>query len=401
MASTVAAWPTVALGEVLRQRKQFVQIDDSLEYKRCRVQLHAQGVVLRDRVTGIEVKTKSQQVCRAGEFLVAEIDAKVGGFGIVPDELEGAIVSSHYFLFQVDESRLDRRFLDNYIRTRDFQDQVMAQGSTNYAAIRPSDVLGYTIPLPPLDEQRRIVARIKALAARIAEARGLRQAAMAEVEMLLPRVISKLSFEESAWTTMRSAVADHKGAVRTGPFGSQLLHEEFVGVGVPAIGIRNVQLNRFELNAGWFVTPEKFQELKRYQVHAGDVLATIMATIGRFCVVPDDVPAAFTTKHVLAMTMDRSVANPRFVSYMLNFHEVCRWTLLAQVEGSAQPTFNSSKVLSASIPLPPLVEQTHKVTFLDEVGGKVTAMTDLQKQTRNELDALLPSVLDKAFRGEL
>ena len=48
-----------------------------------------QGIVLRDEVTGALIKTKSQQVCRAGEFLVAEIDAKVGGFGIVPEALDG------------------------------------------------------------------------------------------------------------------------------------------------------------------------------------------------------------------------------------------------------------------------------------------------------------------------
>jgi type I restriction enzyme S subunit len=154
------SWPLVALGEVLTHRKEFIQINDLDTYKRCRVQLHAQGIVLRDSVVGVEIKTKKQQVCKAGEFLVAEIDAKVGGFGIVPDTLNSAIVSSHYFLFGIDESKLDRRFLDLYSRTSAFRDQVAAQGSTNYAAIRPKDVLGYTIPLPPLAEQQRIVAQL-------------------------------------------------------------------------------------------------------------------------------------------------------------------------------------------------------------------------------------------------
>ena len=58
---------------------------------------------------------------------------------------------------------------------------MQAQGSTNYAAIRPIDVLGYEIPLPPLEEQRRMV-RIEELAARIGEARGLRRESM-ELQM--------------------------------------------------------------------------------------------------------------------------------------------------------------------------------------------------------------------------
>src|SRR5947209_12338904 len=164
----------VPLGNIIKQRSEFIEIDDFKTYKRCRVQLHAQGIVQRDIVQGSEIKTKKQQVCRAGEFLVAEIDAKVGGFGIVPDNLDGAIVSSHYFLFDLDETILNRRLLEFFVRTPTFMEQVNAQGTTNYAAIRPGDVLGYKVPLPSLEEQRRIVARIEELAARIEEARQLR-----------------------------------------------------------------------------------------------------------------------------------------------------------------------------------------------------------------------------------
>lgn len=50
--------PLVPLGRVLKERKEFIQIDDLAAYKRCRVQLHARGIVLRDIVLGAEVKTK-------------------------------------------------------------------------------------------------------------------------------------------------------------------------------------------------------------------------------------------------------------------------------------------------------------------------------------------------------
>lgn len=156
-------WPLVKLGEVLTHRKEFVQIDDFSLYKRCRVQLHAQGIVLRDHVAGTEIKTKKQQVCKAGEFLVAEIDAKVGGYGIVPSDLEGAIVSSHYFLFVIDDKKINPRFLAYFIKTEAFHEQVAAQGSTNYAAIRPHQVLDYVIPLPEMSVQIETIARLDLL----------------------------------------------------------------------------------------------------------------------------------------------------------------------------------------------------------------------------------------------
>ena len=196
-------FPTVPLGRVIRHRSEFIGIDDVEVYKRCRVQLHAQGIVQRDIVQGVEIKTKKQQVCKPGEFLVAEIDAKVGGFGIVPQDLDGAIVSSHYFLFTMDDTVLDLRFLDFFIRTPASREQVQAQGSTNYAAIRPTDVLGYQIPFPPLEEQRRIVARIEELATKIVEARGLRREAVEEAEAITHTYARKLLSTVNAKTSKR------------------------------------------------------------------------------------------------------------------------------------------------------------------------------------------------------
>lgn len=167
-------WPMVPLGKVLRHRKEFITIDDFTEYKRCRVQLHAKGIVLRDTVEGSRIKTKKQQVCRAGGFLVAEIDAKLGGYGIVPEELDGAIVSSHYFLYEIDEGKLNRRFLHYFIRTPQFREQVSAQGSTNYAAIRPHHVLEYEFPSPELKEQRQVVEKLELIAQKCSKANYLK-----------------------------------------------------------------------------------------------------------------------------------------------------------------------------------------------------------------------------------
>lgn len=166
----MSAWPTVRLGEVIRHRKGSITIDDATTYKLCRVQLHRRGVVLREHRTGAEIRTKKQQVCRAGDFLVAEMDAKVGGYGFVPPDLEGAIVSSHYFLFELDETRLWPGYLEVVAQAEILQRQIVAKGSTNYAAIRPASVLGWEIPLPPLAVQKRMAANFTRARAALATA---------------------------------------------------------------------------------------------------------------------------------------------------------------------------------------------------------------------------------------
>jgi type I restriction enzyme, S subunit len=166
----MSVWSTVRLGEVIRHRKGSITIDDALTYKLCRVQLHRRGVVLREHRNGAEIRTKKQQVCRAGDFLVAEMDAKVGGYGFVPLGLDGAIVSSHYFLFELDETQLWPAFLEVISQAEILQGQIVAKGSTNYAAIRPASVLGWEIPLPPLAVQKRMAANFTRARAALAAA---------------------------------------------------------------------------------------------------------------------------------------------------------------------------------------------------------------------------------------
>lgn len=183
----MSLFPAVRLASFLKYRKQFFMIDDTAKYKRVRIQLHNQGIVLRDVVEGAELRTKQQQSARAGELLVAEIDAKVGGFGIVPPELDGAIVSSHYFLFEIDETKCLRGWLDAFVRSGGLEEQVKARGSTNYAAIRPGHVLDFVIPLPVVTEQRRLIG----LAAQLDALRELHRETGKEIDALMVSLLRR------------------------------------------------------------------------------------------------------------------------------------------------------------------------------------------------------------------
>lgn len=200
-ASIFSNFPLVELGTVIKQRKESIVIDDAKIYKRCRVKLYGNGVVLRDPdgIEGKEIKTKKQQVCKTNDFLVAEIDAKFGGYGIVPTELNGAIVSSHYFLFEIDTTQLLSEFLEIVVKCNDFSKQVKSTGSTNYSAIRPYHVLGYLIPLPSLEEQNILV---QAYNNRIAEAKRLEDVAKSFV-----KEIKKYLFDQLGVVKNNSSIA--------------------------------------------------------------------------------------------------------------------------------------------------------------------------------------------------
>ena len=257
--------PVVPLGEFLTQRKEFFIIDDFSKYKRARVQTHGQGIVFRDEVDGTEIKTKKQQAARTGEFLVAEIDAKVGGFGIVPPELDGAVVSSHYFLFEIDKSKCSKEWLHWFVRYNSLEEQTKAQGSTNYAAIRPNDVLNFEISLPPLTEQHRIMAHIESLATRVNEAQRLREEADIEAELLVGREIASLFTNAKDWNSYN--LGDLISEMSYGT--SAKAHNE--SVGIPVLRMGNIQSGKLDLTDLKFMHPSE-QEMKKLRLQKGDIL---------------------------------------------------------------------------------------------------------------------------------
>ena len=373
-------WPVVALGEVVRHRKEFITIESDETYSRCRVQTSARGVVLRDRVPGDAIKTKKQQVCRAGEFLVAEIDAKLGGYGMVPDELDGAIVSGHYFLFEVDERYLLRRFLHWYCQTANFLEQVNARGSTNYAAIRPGNVLTYTIPLPSLDEQRRIVAKLDKVAALVAERSKVIEAAEHDANAMLSNAFRQI-IDGAPYRPMAEVAPLVRRTVDIEPEQSY-----------PELGVRSFGRGTFHKPA---LDGSKLTWHKLFLVQEGDlVFSNIKAWEGAFAIAkPEDHNRVGSHRYLTCVPV-AEVVTAGFVWFYLQSPEGLE-KVAAASPGSADRnrTFGQKALAAIEVPIPSLDRQR----WFDRLQGQVRQVEALRESARQDAEALLPAMLHQTF----
>lgn len=173
-------------------------------------------------------------------------------------------------------------FLDKYVET--LREQSIG-GVIKY--IKLGNLTEAHIPLPPLDKQRKIVAVLDKVSDLIAK----RRQQLDKLDLLI-----KSRFVEIFYNTTGNAnwpivtMADISTDMRTGPFGSALHHDEFVETGIFVLGIDNAVENRFSYNRMRYITEEKYEQLKRYTVRPGDVIITIMGTVGRSAVIPDNIP---------------------------------------------------------------------------------------------------------------
>ena len=312
-------------------------------------------------------------------------------------ESQSYVTGNAMALDDLDTERADLRFLYYALISRGLDDTITGSAQpqiTRETLKRVSVLLPSTI-----SEQQRIAAILD-------KADGIRRKrneAIALTEELLRsaflEMVGPQATRYSRWPIQKieELAADTPNSMRTGPFGSDLRHSEFVDEGVAVLGIDNAVQNKFAWGERRFITNDKYENLKRYTVYPDDVIITIMGTVGRSAVVPSDVPTAITSKHLATITLNRELVEPEFLSQAIHRHP----EVLAQIEranrGAIMNGLNLGLIRSLELRVPPKDIQSQFTTWV----SRVRSMEDCMSRAVMETDALFASLVHDAFRGEL
>ena len=378
-------WKKVKLGEVLTHCQEYIDAPEPREYPKLSVKLYGKGVVLDTPADGANLKMKRHQLARTGQVILSEIWGKNGAIGFVPPEGAGALCTSHFFLFDINGDKLNPRWLRAIFTANYLQRQLdsEAKGTTGYAAVRPKTLLACDIPLPPLAEQRRIVARIDELATQVQEAHTLRQQSIEESDALCRSILA--SDKNAKPTPMRDLV--------------KLLPPDVVvqaNVTYPFAGV-------YCFGRGVFKAHDKsgmdFAYPRLTRLKTGNfVYPKLMAWEGAFGVVPPECDGCVvSTEFPVFKVMEERVLPEVLDTY---FRTPSVWPSIAGASTGTnvrRRRLNPSDFLDYKIPLPSMAVQLK----LRAVRAQVDALKSLHAETAAELDALMPSILDCAFKGEL
>jgi type I restriction enzyme S subunit len=403
-----ATWPTSRLGDVLAPAVREQQVDPSREYPLLGVRLDGQGPFHRETVLGTQTSASRLYEVHTGDFIYSRLFAWRGAFGLIEPELDGHFVSNEFPTFTPINGRIEPKFLRYWFRLPDVLRRVEADcsGSTPLTRNRYKEQYFFAleIPLPPLDEQRRIVAHIEELAAKVEEARRLKDQSLEELEAVSAAQTTKIfeTLTEHPYKPLSSLGANGDNPIQIGPFGAQLHASEFVPDGVPVLNVGNVWPTGLRLQSLNYVTHSKAAQLTRYEIKTGDLLfARSGATLGKVCLVPPECDGWLMTGHLFRVRFDPKAVYNRYAFAALRGAKQVHDQVFGQVRGATRPGYNTTLLGSVKIPVPPLDDQNLVVAKLDALQAKIDAVKALQTETAAELDAMLPAILDKAFKGEL
>jgi type I restriction enzyme S subunit len=168
-----------------------------------------------------------------------------------------------------------------------------------------------------------------------------------------------------------------------------------------AIGIDNVLDGKFSFGRQHRISQQKYEMLKKYTARPLDVLVTVMATVGRCCVVPADMETAIITKHVYRITTNQTIVNPHFLMHCIRGCSAVLAQVQDEIQGATRPGINGTILKEIRIPLPPLTEQKEIVRRAEALFKIADQSEERYRKAKDHVDRLTQSLLAKAFRGEL
>jgi len=384
----------VPLKEILTPVSRPENVNPQDTYRILGAHWYAKGLYIKDVRTGSQIQAKHLFRVEQGDFVYNRLFAWKGSFAVATEDNHGCYVSNEFLCFTINKNIAEVDYLFKYFSRALIWDEALSLSSggtpTSRNRLKEEKLLSIKIPLPPLSEQQRILAKIEELAKKIKEAYEFRQQAIEKAEAVLLSASNEAFKKQKGWTEAR--VSDFCEHPQYGYTASATM--ESIGPRLLRItDIQNGQVN-------WDTVPFcQCPNPKPYFLQKNDLLfARTGATTGKSFLIRE-CPEAVFASYLIRLRVKQLV----IVEYLYKYFQTpLYWTqIIGEKKGTGQPNVNGKKLANILVPIAPPQEQNRIVTYLDNLQSKVDELKRLQTETQKNLDALMPSILDKAFKGEL
>jgi type I restriction enzyme S subunit len=296
-------WPLVPLARIVKPVERAEVPVTGNCYRQVGVKLWGAGAYERESIDGGGTQYKTLSRVEANDIIVNKIWARNGSVAVIPKNLAGCYVSSEFSTFKPNPDIFVARWFHWITKTPFFWKQCDAksQGTSGKNRIRPERFLEIEIPLPPLPEQRRIVARIEELAAKINEVCKLRDQQRLKVQQLLVSAFWKISR-----TAPRIRMGDVAPLVRR-PVDVDL------EASYPELGIRSFGNGTFHKPA---LSGSDVGSKRIYRIEPGDLLfSNVFAWEGAIAVARSEDAGRFGSHRFIACVPRQQKAFSRFLCF--------------------------------------------------------------------------------------
>ena len=374
-------FPMARIGSFLVKSRDIIEVQDDVEYKQVTLKINNGGVVPRNNgatLKGSKIGTKRQHIIHAGQFIMSKIDARNGAYGIVPSELEGAIVTNDFPVFDVDIEKVIPQFLVLVSTTDKFVEfaRKCSSGTTNRKRIDIAAFLNQQIPLPSIEKQKKILEVYNAQANQVSKLEtDIRDVS----DSIVPYIKSAL-YISSKDRQIPSNNEKYKmfGFVHLNTIDRWdiwNINDRSLIPRFPEIRLSGL----IRLQSGKFLSKKDFLD-GDYPVYGGNGITgyhndfcyqgkrLVIGRVGEYCGNVHLIDGNYwVTDNALKVDLISDKVSLEYMELALLALELGRYRIV-----SAQPSISQSTILSLSIPVPNKVDQDQLITQVDKMRSIVS-----------------------------
>lgn len=388
-------WKAYDLRDLIELDLDRVPIDASEQYEMVGVYSFGRGLFQKENVQGSSTSYKNFYRLHPHHIIMSQLFGWEGALALSSEEFSGKYVSTQFPTFRLSSDKIDRSFLGWWLKRSEFWEELKGRAKVmgdRRRTLNPEALLVSKIVLPSIEEQRQIVEKIETIAAKVEEAKQLRTEIKADMEALLISMAHRADLndkekEKQSWkkTRLEEVLTLKSDPEKVEP-----------GKEYPNFGIYSYARGLFKKPP---IDGNLSKATKLYRVKTGQfIYSKLFAFEGAYGVVAQEYDQFFVSNEYPMFECDLEQILPEFLLAYIKSPFVWK-TFSANTVGigSRRKRINPSILLNHTIWLPP-IEWQKKIKHIAE---KLQTLQDDYSQSDAELDALLPSILDKAFKGEL
>ena len=401
-------YPLVQIKEFLTRNKTAITVQDEITYQRVTIRVRNGGVIPRDEVKGTEIGTKKQFRVSADQFILSKIDARNGAMGIIPENLDGAIVTQDFLAYDIDTTKINPQYLVLVSTTKQFLDfcQSCSSGTTNRQRVNEDKFLNIQIPLPPLAEQNKLVEEyhkridlIKCNNDKISSIRfGIDKYLLKNLgcdsadksDRTNNKILTFFSFcDISRWDVFNLQYQIQSHLYKTIPLKALITCKPKYGASYKTINkhsdiryIRITDINEDGTLNNDFVSADGYNS--QYLLQENDFLiARSGNTVGKTFLYQNKYGKAIYAGYLIKFVIDTKLIDPLYLLYYTKSSIYKKW-ILANMRVSAQPNINSEQYLESPIIVPPIDKQRDIVKHISTMLQRIETLSSTTLKYEND-----------------
>lgn len=360
-------------------------------------------VVSSARHTGATAPSRARKLVRAQDVIFATVRPSLKRVALVPNNLDGQVVSTAFCVLRADPTKADPRFIYYSLLTEDFINRVSnLERGASYPAVTDNDVLGQVISTPSLPEQQAIAAVLS----KIQTAAEVQEKIVTALKELKAATMAKLFREglrgEPLKQTEIGEIPESWEVVPCGAICEMISvgivvtpAKYYVPIGVPCFRSLNVQEDRLIEDNFVFISEAANNLHAKSKLHAGDVVIVRSGYPGTACVVPEKYDGVNCIDLIIARPNRRQVLSD-YLSRYINSPGGKRQIMFGQ-GGLAQQHFNIGAMKRFLVALPSIDEQKD----ISRAGSLLDTGITAAESKLSSLKALFSSMLHLLMTGQV